>query len=161
MSAFVLTSATVLVGGAWTGTAPGTSAAASGTITTATDISSMITSVEVSLNWDEVDYTNFASGGWREVTSGLAAGNIALTFNDSYAASNSDALFGLGGTFGPGVQPIYIDVKPTSAARSSTNVSYVALVRNFGGTMLGGSVGALATKSLTLRLSGRPNRLAS
>ena len=161
MSVFALTSCTVLAGTGWTGTAPGTAAAASGTISSSTDISAFITSVEISLNWDEIEYTNFASGGWREVTSGLAAGNIAVTFNDSYAASNVDALFGLGGTFGPTVQPIYFDIKPTSSARAATNPSYVALVRNFGGTILGGQVGSLATKSLTFRLSGRPSRLTS
>lgn len=161
MSVFALTSCTVLAGTGWTGTAPGAAVAASGTITSSTDISAFITSVEISLNWDEIEYTNFASGGWREVTSGLAAGNVAVTFNDSYAASNVDALFGLGGTFGPTVQPIYFDIKPTSAARGSTNPSYVALVRNFGGTMLGGTVGSLATKQMTFRLSGRPSRLTS
>jgi hypothetical protein len=161
MTAFALTSCTITAGTAWTGTAPGTAAAASGTINTGTDISSMITSIELALNWDEIEYTNFASGGWREVTSGLGNGNVSVTFNDSYAASNVDALFGLGGTFGPTVQPIYLDVRPTSAARGSTNPSYVMLIRNFGGTLLGGSVGSLATKSMTFRLSGRPTRLTS
>lgn len=161
MTVFALTSCAVSVSGTWTGTAPGGSAAASGTLSSGVDLSGFITSVEISLDWDEIEYTNFGSGGWREVTSGLGAGNVAVTFNDSYAASNVDALFGLGGTYGPTVQPIYFDIKPTSAARGSTNPSYVMLVRNFGGTLLGGQVGSLATKSMTFRLSGRPSRLTS
>lgn len=161
MSAFALTGATILVGTGWTGTAPGAAAAASGTITSSTDISAMVTQIELNISADELDITNFASAGWRQKISGLQMGTVALTFNDSYASSNADALFGLGGTFGLGVAPIYFDIKSTSASRSSTNPSYVMRVLNLGGTIMSGEVGAVAQKTFTFPTTGLIQRLTS
>jgi hypothetical protein len=161
MSAFALTGATILVGTGWTGTAPGGSATASGTISSTTDISAMVTQIELSLSAEELEITNFASAGWRQKISGLQEGTVALTFNDSYAASNADALFGLGGTFGLGVAPIYFDIKATSSSRGSTNPSYVMRVLNLGGSIMSGAVGSVAVKSFTFPTTGLVQRLAS
>jgi hypothetical protein len=124
----------------------------------------MCSSVEVSFEADEQDYTNFASGGWRQKLTGLASGNIAFTFNQDFAAAQVDALFGIGGTFGfaPGqVTPYYLDVKPTSSARAATNPSYVAAWLNNGVQVIQGSVGDLATISVTFPFTGRFHRLTS
>ena len=164
MAVFSLTSATVLVGAAWTGTAPGTSATPSGTITSTTDLSSMLIQVQVSMSSAELASTNFASGGWEEKISGLANGSIALTFNQDFAASKVDALFGIGGTFGfaPGqVTPYYLDVKPTSSSRAATNPSYLAAFLNMGGDVINGSVGDIATVTYTFPFTGRFHRLTS
>jgi len=164
VAVFALTSAYVAVGTAWTGTAPGGTSTPSGTITTPTDISAMVTSVEMSFDADELDHTAFASGGWRQKITGIATGMINLTINQDFAASQGDALFGLGGTvgFAPGQSaPYYIDIRPTSAARGATNPSYVAAWVSTSYQPVNGSVGDLAVITLTLPMTGRPARLTS
>ena len=161
MAVFALTSATVLCGVAWTGTAPGGVVAAAGTVTSSTDVSQFLTSVELSIDAEELDYTNFASAGWRQKISGLQAGMVQTNLNGDYAASATDALFGLGGTFGLGVATLYMDIKPTSAARSATNPSYVLRFLNLGGKMIGGAVGELAARSLSFPTTGFVSRLTA
>jgi hypothetical protein len=159
-----LTSCYVAVGTAWTGTAPGGTSAPSGTITTPTDISAMVTSVEMSFDADELDHTSFASGGWRQKITGIATGMINLTINQDFAASQGDVLFGLGGTvgFNPGQStPYYIDIRPTSAARGATNPSYVAAWVSTTYQPVNGGVGELAVITLALPMTGRPARLTS
>jgi hypothetical protein len=162
MAVFAITSCTVLGGTAWTGTAPGGSAAASGTITTSVDYSALFTQVELSIEAEELDFTNFASAGWRQKLTGLQMGTVTLTLNDDYAAGTTDAVFGLGGTLGiASTSPLYFDIKPTSAARSATNPSYVMRFLNTGGKVVGGTVGELATRSLTFPTTGIVARLTS
>ena len=164
MAVFALTSCYVGVGTAWTGTPPGGTSAPSGTIDTAVDISEMVTSVEMSFDADELDHTSFASGGWRQKITGLATGMINLTINQDFAASEGDALFGLGGTvgFNPGQStPYYIDIRPTSAARGATNPSYVAAWVSTTYQPVNGGVGELAVITLALPMTGRPARLTS
>ena len=164
MAVFALTSCYVAVGTAWTGTAPGGTSAPSGTINTPVDISDMVTSVEMSFDADELDHTSFASGGWRQKITGIATGMINLTINQDFAASEGDALFGLGGTvgFNPGQStPFYIDIRPTSAARGATNPSYVAAWVSTTYQPLNGGVGELAVITLALPMTGRPARLTS
>jgi hypothetical protein len=165
VAVFVLTSATIQVGTAWTGTAPGAAVAASGTINTPVDVSALVTSVELSINTDEIEFTNFASAGWRQKTPGLQMGSVALNFNDDYASSLTDQLFGLGGTVGimsaNSTSTYYMDIRPTSASRSATNPSYVLRFLNLGGSIVGGSVGTLAVKGLTFPTTGVVTRLTS
>ena len=164
MAVFPLHSVTVLVGAAWTGTAPGTAATPSGTITSTTDLTSMLIGVNLTMGATELPITNFGSGGWEQKITGLANGSIQLTFNQDFAASQVDALLGIGGTFGfaPGqVTPYYMDVKPTSSSRAATNPSYVAAWLNSGGDVINGSVGDIATVTYTFPFTGRFHRLTS
>ena len=165
MAVFALSSATVLMGTGWTGTAPGDpgTQTVSGTITSSTNISAMISEIDISMDADEIDYTNFASGGWRQKTIGLKAGTIQITFNQDFAASQVDALFGIGGTLMPfgGTGPYYIDVKPTSSARGTTNPSYVAQLVPLSYTPLSGAVGALATVQIQIPTTGQIARLTA
>jgi len=164
VAVFSLTDCYVEVGTAWTGTAPGGSSTPSGTIDTGTDISEMVTSVEMSFEADENETTAFAAGGWRQKITGLATGNISITINQDFAASKGDALFGLGGTvgFSPGQSaPYYIEVRPTSSARGSTNPAYVAAWLSTSYQPVSGSVGDLAVITLTMPMTGQPGRLTS
>ena len=163
MAVFALTNATVLVGTAWTGTAPGGVVAASGTINSSTDISSYLTGVELSIEAEELDYTNFASAGWRQKITGLQSGNVALTMNDDQAASALESIFGLGGTLGIGsTSTLYMDIKPTSAGRGTSNASYCLRFLNLGGKVVGGSVGELASKGTwTFPTTGLVQRLTA
>lgn len=162
MAVFSMTGVTALVGSGWTGTAPGTGAAPSGTITSTTDLSAMLTGVTLDLAQDELDYTNFGSAGFRQKIGGLQAATITLNFNQDFAASQVDALFGIGGTFGHGsAGPFYLDVKASSASRAATNPSYVFAWLPLNYTILSGSVGDLATISLQFPSTGRYARLTS
>lgn len=165
MAVFSMTSTTVLIGSGWTGTAPGDpgTQTVSGTITSTTDISAMITSVDISLSAEELDYTNFASGGWRQKISGLKMGTIQLNFNHDFAASKVDALFGIGGSVIPfgGSGTYYIDIKPTSSARGATNPSYVAQLVPVAYQPLAGPAGALAQISLQFPTTGQVARLTA
>lgn len=160
MPQFYLQSATLIGGTAWTGTAPGGTAAASGTVTTNLLGSIEFSAIEFNFETDEIDFTHFASAGWKVMGNGLQSGTLSFTANDGYSAAELDAVFGLGGSLGPGTSPIYLDLKPTSASRSTTNPSYVMRVLNTGGPM-GGSVGSKAERAYTLRATGLIARLTS
>lgn len=165
MATFALTGATILIGAGWTGTAPGDpgTQTVSGTITSSTDISTMVASVELGLSADELDFTNFGSGGWRQKIAGLKAGTLSLTFNQDFAASKVDALFGIGGSVIPfgGTGTYYVDIKPTSSARSATNPSYVAQLVPVAYTPLSGGVGVLAQVQIQIPTTGQVARLTA
>lgn len=162
MAVFVLSSATIGSSLTWTGTAPGNpgTQTVSGTCASSTDLTAMVTSIEVAVSAASVEYTNFASGGWKQILSGLKEGNVAINFNQDYAASQVDALFGIGGTFGLGTVP-YMDVKATSSARATTNPSYVFQFVNLGMTVMGGQAVTLAVASATFPFTGQVARLTS
>lgn len=164
MAVFTLSSCYIAIGTTWTGTAPGNpgTQTVSGTLT-GTDLSTMVSAVDLSMSADEIDFTNFGSGGWRQKTSGLKMGTLQLTFNQDFAASQVDALFGLGGSLMPfgGTGSYYFEVKATSAARGSTNPSYVGQVVPIAYTPLTGSVGSLATVQIQLPTTGQIARLTS
>lgn len=164
MAVFSMTSCYIAIGTTWTGTAPGDpgTQTVSGTLT-GTDLSTMTTSIDLSLQAEELDYTNFGSGGWRQKISGLKAGTVQLNFNQDFAASKIDALFGIGGSLMPfgGTGSYYIEIKPTSSARSTTNPSYVAQLVPIAYTPLSGAVGDLAMISLQIPTTGQVARLTA
>jgi hypothetical protein len=160
MPQFYLQSVTVIGGIGWTGTAPGAAVTASGTVATNVLGSLEFSSVEVSIESEVIDFTHFAAAGWKQIGNGLQSGSVTVTLNDGYSASEADAIFGLGGTLGIGVTPIYFDIKPTSAARSTTNPSLVMRVLNQGNT-LGGGVGSKAERTLTFPTTGVVSRLTA
>jgi len=113
-----------------------------------TNLSSSLTSVDLSLSADEVDTTTFG-GEWRTVTGGLKSGSITLNFNQDFAAGSVDAtLFPLFNTAATVV------ITPTSATVSATNPSYtvVALANSY--QPFASSVGDLATLSISWPTSG-------
>ena len=117
-----------------------------------TNLSSSLTSVDLSLSSDEVDTTTFG-GEWRTVTGGLKSGSITLNFNQDFAAGSVDAtLFPLFNTAATVV------ITPTSATVSATNPSYtaIALVNSY--QPFASSVGDLATLSVTWPTSGTVTR---
>lgn len=164
MAVFTLSSCYVAIGTTWTGTAPGNpgTQTVSGTLT-GTDLSTMVSSVDLSLSADEVDYTNFGSGGWRQKIAALKMGTLQINFNQDFAASQVDALFGLGGSLMPfgGSGSYYFEIKPTSSARGATNPSYVGQIIPVAYTPLTGQVGALATVQIQLPTTGQVARLTS
>jgi hypothetical protein len=159
MAAFVNISRTVLLGAAWTGTAPGVGVATpSGTITSTSDISSFIVSGG-DPGWSAamIDITNFGALGYTSVIPGLTTGDdLVFDCNSDWAASQLGAIVRttLGGVARPGSAPIYVDIKPTSSARSATNPSFVAAAYISKWSPYGGGVGARSAASLTLTITG-------
>jgi hypothetical protein len=162
MSVFVVTARTVLLGSAWTGTAPGApgTQTISGTITTTQNISAFISSGgEPGFSSDMVDFTDMASGGFREFLPGLTQGDdLQFPLHADFAASQVwsmlQTVFGTLVISRPGDAERYIDIKPTSSARGSTNPSFVAAVYSKGIQPVSAEVGGKAVSALTLQVSG-------
>ena len=166
MAAFVNVSRTILLGAAWTGTAPGPGVATpAGTITSTSDISPFVVGGgDPGWNANMVDVTHFGSLGYTCVIPGITTGDeLVFDANSDWAASQLGAIVRttLGGVARPGSSPIYLDIKPTSASRSATNPSFVAAAYISKWSPYGGSVGARAAASLTLTITGTFTDLAS
>lgn len=117
-----------------------------------TNLSSSLTSVDLSLSADEVDTTTFG-GEWRTVTGGLKSGSITLNFNQDFGAGSVDAtLFPLFNTAATVV------ISPLSSAVSATNPSYTAIALCNSYQPFASSVGDLATLSVTWPTSGTVTR---
>lgn len=123
MAIYVATSSTVLWGTGWTGTAPGAgNPTVSGTISSSTDFSDHVRKVDFGAKAEDIDFTTFGDGGFMVKKAGLKSADLSIEFNQDYGASSIDATFAaafLAGTEG------YLDIKPTSASRGSTNPSIV------------------------------------
>lgn len=120
------------------------------------DMSQYAKGVELSIESSELDTTDFASGGWREVIGGLKSGNVRVTWNDDFASTTvDDRLWALFGTV------TAMKVRPTSASVGATNPNYTfsALVSTF--TPIAGDVGDLAGQQLTWPISGAVTRATS
>ncbi len=159
MAAFVNISRTILLGTAWTGTAPGpTVVTPAGTITSTSDISPFVRSGgDPGWNAAMVDVTNFGSLGYSVVIPGITTGDtLVFEANSDWAASQLGPIVRttLGGIARPASSPIYVDVKPTSAARSATNPSFVAAVYISKWVAVSGAVGDAATARLELTVTG-------
>src|SRR5713226_10044292 len=89
----------------------------------------------------ELDNTAFGAT-YHSRIGGLKDGQIDLTFNQDFAASQTDALlFPLLGTV------VTFEIRPTSAARSTTNPAYTGSVLISAYDPLDGKVGDLAVNS--------------
>lgn len=123
MASFVSLTATTLYGTSFTGTGPGVAnPTITGTVASSTDFSAAIKSVSISLDADEVDFTNFGAGGFKEMKTGLLTASVSISFFADYAAAAVNTVLVpalLARTLG------YWDFKPTSASRSATNPSLV------------------------------------
>lgn len=156
MAAFVNTSRSILLGAAWTGTAPGLpgTQTVSGTLTSAQDISAYVKGGNPAVKAAMQDGTTFTSGGFVVQYPGLRSGDD-ITFDclSDFAASTlypivQTTLGGLGSL-------VYLDLKATSSARSATNPSFVAAAYISAWTPVTGAVGDLAAASLTLTITGK------
>lgn len=159
MAAFVNISRTILLGTAWTGTAPGVGVATpAGTISSASDISSyLVGGGDPGWSANMVEVTNHGSLGYTSVIPGITTGDdLVLDCNSDWATSQLGPIVRttLGGVARPGSSPIYVDVKPTSSSRSATNPSFVAAVFISKWSPVGGNVGGKAVGRLTLTITG-------
>lgn len=102
-------------------------------------------SVEVNLSKDEVETTNF-SGSGRERVAGLKDDNFVINFQQDFAAAQVDAtLYPLWN----GETEFTVEVRPTSAAASTTNPKYTATCILLEYQPLSGKVGDLSETEVT------------
>ena len=105
-----------------------------------TDFSDHANSVEVNLEKEEVETTNF-SGGGKERTQGLKDDSFTVNLQQDYDAASVDpklwALYNTGDEF-------TVKVRPTSAAKSETNPEYTATCILMKYTPLQGKPGELS-----------------
>jgi hypothetical protein len=115
----------------------------------AVDLSDLVASITLSSSIDSIETTAFGTSGARARIGGLADNSISLEFHQDYSTSEVEAtIFPLIGTV------TTVTVKPVNAATSATNPLYTisALVSEW--TPLNGSVGELATASVTWPVIG-------
>jgi len=117
----------------------------------AVTMSDHVKSAALAVEVDQLDSTAMGPG-WKAVIGSLKAGTLTVTFNDDTAVSQVDALlWPLLGTL------VAFELRLSDAAVSTSNPKYTGSIL-IAQHNLGGDVGSLAAKSLTLPVSGAVTR---
>ena len=118
-----------------------------------TDISQYVTSVTLSSTLDVVETTSMGSTS-RTRVAGLRDNQVVLEFNQDFASGALETLIYPSDATTKIGTAVAMEIRPTSAAVSATNPKYTfsALITEW--QELSGSVGELATASVTWPISG-------
>ena len=112
------------------------------------DLSTYVTSVTLSQSADSLETTAMGDSA-RTFIAGLTNGTIDIDFNADFAASKTEAtIYPLVGT------TTAVVVKPVAASVSATNPSYTFNVVVTEWDTLNGSIGELATHSVSWQIAG-------
>lgn len=155
MTVFVNLNRKVQVGTAWTGTAPGLpgTQTISGTITTASDLSTWAQNAEPGASVAMQDGTTFGTGGYTVQYPGLKSGDdLVFDLVGDFAASQDWAIINT--TLGGLGALVYADCMPTSASRGATNPSFVCAGYIKEWKPMLGNVGSIAKMRFTLAITG-------
>jgi len=109
------------------------------------ELSDHVSSVEVSLEKDEIDTTNFGGDG-RERAHGLKNDSFTLNFQQNYDSASVDA------TLYPiwdEEEEVVVTVRPKSAAKGADNPEYSGTCILLSYSPMNGDVGQLSTTSVT------------
>lgn len=119
-----------------------------------TAMASNCTKVTINLTADDVDQTNFGSGGWKDRQGGLKDGSLSFDFQNDYAASALDSqLFPLIGT------QIAFEIRPASTATvGASNPKYTGTLLVTEYSPVDNAVGDLASFSVTYPTVGAVSR---
>lgn len=113
------------------------------------DLSDLVASVTLSSTFDIVETTAFSSTVAKARVAGLVDNSVSLEFHQDYATGEVEqTIYPLLGTVAT------VIVKPNGATTSATNPSYTASAVISEWTPLNGSVGELATASVTWPVTG-------
>lgn len=113
-----------------------------------TDLSTSLTSVELTIEADDKDTTTFGSG-YRSRVGGLKQGSVRLNLLQDFAAASVEAtLYPLLGTIATVV------IKPTSGTVSATNPSYTVPCLVTQVQPISASVGDIAVQQVSWVTSG-------
>jgi len=117
-------------------------------------ISANVAQCTIALEADDVEVTNFASGGFRERVGGLKTGTVSFDFHNDYAASQLDSILFplLGGTAAVRVRPA------GTAAVGSSNPEYRFNILCTEINPIDSAVGDLASQSVTWPITGEVTR---
>lgn len=97
----------------------------------------------------DLDRTTFGGSGWKALLGGLKSGTVNVDLNQDFDASQvDDTLWPLLGTL------FTVKIRPTSAAIGPTNPEYSGQCLLTKYSPLDGSVGDLASTSITIPTSG-------
>ena len=119
------------------------------------DLSSYVTSITLSQSADNLEDTAMGDTS-RSYIGGLKSGSVDIEFNADFAASKTEAtIFPLVGT------STAVVVKPVDASVSATNPSFTfnAIVTEW--DTLNGSVGEIATHSISWPITGAITKATS
>ena len=112
------------------------------------DISDHVASITLSTSFDIVETTAFGDTAKKRVA-GLADNSLTLELHQDYAASSIESIiYPLLGT------AVAFEVRPVNTTVAATNPKYTGSVLVTEWTPLNGSVGELATASITWPISG-------
>jgi len=113
------------------------------------DLSDLVASVTLNSTFDVVETTAFSSTAAKTRLAGLADNSIALEFHQDYATSEVEqTIYPLLGTAAA------VIVKPNGSTTSAFNPSYTCSAVISEWTPLNGTVGELATASVTWPVTG-------
>lgn len=114
-------------------------------------ISANVAQVTISLEADDIDVTNFSSGGARERIGGLKSGTFSMELHQDFALGSIDSTFftNLGGTVAVAVRP-----QNGTAAIGSANPEYRFNVLVTEYSPVDSAVGDLSTFSVSYPISG-------
>jgi hypothetical protein len=119
------------------------------------DLSSYVTSVTLSQSADSLETTAMGDTA-RTFIGGLTNGTVDIDFNADFAASKTEAtIYPLVGT------TTAVVVKPVDASVSATNPSYTFNVVVTEWDTLNGSIGELATHSVSWQIAGAITKATS
>jgi hypothetical protein len=113
------------------------------------DLSDLVASVTLSETFDVIETTAFSSTAAKTRVAGLEDNSITLEFHQDYATSEVEqTIYPLLGT------PAAVIVKPNGSATGAFNpsFSFSAIISEW--TPINGSVGELATASVTWPITG-------
>jgi hypothetical protein len=117
------------------------------------NLSDHIASVTINQSFDVVETTAFSSTAAKTRVAGLADNSVTLEFHQDYAASNVEATLNTIGSSLIGTTTTVV-VLPTSSAVGAANPSYTFTALCSEWTPINGSVGELATVSVTWPITG-------
>ena len=127
-----------------------------GTTAAPTNLSNHVRAVTINYSAELQDKTAMGDAS-RNRIAGLKDFNVSLEFNQDFAASNVDAtIFPMVGSTAK-----WVSIKPTSSTASATNPRYHGKVLLESYSPVAGSVGDLATVSITLQGDGDLTRSTS
>jgi hypothetical protein len=113
------------------------------------DLSSLVASVTLNSTFDVVETTAFSSTSAKTRVAGLADNSVTIEFQQDYATSQVEqTIYPLLGTAAA------VIVKPNGATTSAFNPSYTCSAIISEWTPINGSVGELATASVTWPVTG-------
>lgn len=120
------------------------------------DLSDHSTNIMLAANANQLSSESFGDS-WEEVTTGLKAGTINFTLLDDFALTSVDAT--IWAAFAAGTNVAW-EVRPTTAARSTTNPGYTGLIHP-SEYQMGGAINTMAQKQLNWKISGAITRNTS